>query len=93
VVNAVYEIDVVDGRHDVQINVMFVGGPNERLDFHLEEGEEVYTVRYVTLVRHCSDCTVSGSASASFLRMARPEAVVDPGGRIRPCPPPAIHGI
>jgi len=21
---------------------MFVGGPNERLDYHLEEGEEVY---------------------------------------------------
>jgi len=36
-------------RHDVQINIMFVGGPNERLDYHLEHGEEVcvYTPRLV----------------------------------------------
>ena len=33
-------------RHDEQINVMFVGGPNERLDFHLEEGEEVSALYY-----------------------------------------------
>lgn len=33
---------IVGRRHDVQINVMFVGGPNERMDFHLEEGDEVY---------------------------------------------------
>jgi len=31
-------------RHDVQITVMFVGGPNERLDFHLEHGEEVFNI-------------------------------------------------
>lgn len=28
--------------HDDQLSVMFVGGPNERLDFHLEEGEELF---------------------------------------------------
>lgn len=28
-------------RHRYQLNVMFVGGPNERKDYHIEEGEEV----------------------------------------------------
>ncbi|KAI1240611.1 hypothetical protein IHE44_0009042 [Lamprotornis superbus] len=27
--------------HRYQLNVMFVGGPNERKDYHIEEGEEV----------------------------------------------------
>uniref|UniRef100_A0A8V5FZ63 Uncharacterized protein n=1 Tax=Melopsittacus undulatus TaxID=13146 RepID=A0A8V5FZ63_MELUD len=27
--------------HRHQLNVMFVGGPNERKDYHIEEGEEV----------------------------------------------------
>jgi hypothetical protein len=31
-------------RHNDQLTIMFVGGPNVRKDYHLEEGEEV-TVR------------------------------------------------
>uniref|UniRef100_A0A8C4U9F5 3-hydroxyanthranilate 3,4-dioxygenase n=1 Tax=Falco tinnunculus TaxID=100819 RepID=A0A8C4U9F5_FALTI len=29
-------------RHRHQLNVMFVGGPNERKDYHIEEGEELF---------------------------------------------------
>lgn len=28
-------------RHNTQLKIMFVGGPNERKDYHIEEGEEV----------------------------------------------------
>ncbi|KAM7061741.1 3-hydroxyanthranilate 3,4-dioxygenase isoform 2-T2 [Acridotheres tristis] len=28
--------------HRYQLNVMFVGGPNERKDYHIEEGEELF---------------------------------------------------
>ena len=28
--------------HHTQLDVMFVGGPNQRDDFHLEEGEELF---------------------------------------------------
>lgn len=28
-------------RHFSQLNIMFVGGPNSRKDYHIEEGEEV----------------------------------------------------
>lgn len=28
-------------RHFSQLNIMFVGGPNTRKDYHIEEGEEV----------------------------------------------------
>jgi hypothetical protein len=28
-------------RHLSQLNIMFVGGPNSRKDYHIEEGEEV----------------------------------------------------
>nr|XP_009667208.1 PREDICTED: 3-hydroxyanthranilate 3,4-dioxygenase isoform X8 [Struthio camelus australis] len=28
--------------HRYQLNVMFVGGPNERKDYHIEEGEEMF---------------------------------------------------
>lgn len=28
-------------RHNDQLKVMFVGGPNIREDYHIEEGEEV----------------------------------------------------
>ncbi|NXX61722.1 3HAO dioxygenase, partial [Scopus umbretta] len=28
--------------HRHQLNVMFVGGPNERKDYHIEEGEELF---------------------------------------------------
>ncbi|XP_069092813.1 3-hydroxyanthranilate 3,4-dioxygenase isoform X2 [Pleurodeles waltl] len=28
--------------HESQLNVMFVGGPNQRTDYHIEEGEELF---------------------------------------------------
>ena len=31
-------------RHGAgQLKIMFIGGPNQRKDYHIEEGEEVYT--------------------------------------------------
>ena len=31
--------------HNDQLKVFFVGGPNQRKDFHLEEGEELFYKR------------------------------------------------
>ena len=31
--------------HNDQLKVFFVGGPNQRKDFHLEEGEELFYMR------------------------------------------------
>ena len=28
--------------HNVQLVIMFVGGPNNREDYHIEEGEELF---------------------------------------------------
>ena len=34
-------------RHGAgQLKIMFIGGPNQRKDYHIEEGEEVYTFSY-----------------------------------------------
>lgn len=35
-------------RHFSQLNIMFVGGPNVRKDYHIEEGEEVRVVPIIT---------------------------------------------
>lgn len=32
-------------RHEQQLKVFFVGGPNQRKDFHLEEGEELFYMK------------------------------------------------
>jgi len=32
-----------------QLKVMFVGGPNSRKDYHIEEGEEVERIQLITL--------------------------------------------
>lgn len=45
-------------RHFSQLNVMFVGGPNTRKDYHIEEGEEVRdsldsTLDYLMQVNSC----------------------------------------
>ena len=32
-------------RHQEQLKVFFVGGPNQRKDFHLEEGEELFYMK------------------------------------------------
>uniref|UniRef100_A0A8C3C3U0 3-hydroxyanthranilate 3,4-dioxygenase n=1 Tax=Cairina moschata TaxID=8855 RepID=A0A8C3C3U0_CAIMO len=34
--------------HRHQLNVMFVGGPNERKDYHIEEGEELCSLGTAT---------------------------------------------
>jgi hypothetical protein len=31
-------------RHNNQLTIMFVGGPNVRKDYHFEEGEEVLLI-------------------------------------------------
>lgn len=36
-----FKLSLFFSRHRHQLNVMFVGGPNERKDYHIEEGEEV----------------------------------------------------
>ena len=35
--------------HNDQLKVFFVGGPNQRKDFHLEEGEELFYMRKVNM--------------------------------------------
>ncbi len=37
-------------RHNNQLTIMFVGGPNVRKDYHFEEGEEVELLRRVSNV-------------------------------------------
>ncbi len=36
-------------RHEQQLKVFFVGGPNQRKDFHLEEGEELFYMKKGTM--------------------------------------------
>lgn len=37
-------------RHQEQLKVMFVGGPNIRKDYHIEEGEEVRLLLPTSLI-------------------------------------------
>lgn len=37
----IFNSKIILCRHAGQLKVMFVGGPNERKDYHIEEGEEV----------------------------------------------------
>ena len=39
-------------RHFSQLNIMFVGGPNIRKDYHIEEGEEVRQTSLQSLYRN-----------------------------------------
>ena len=39
-----------------QLKVMFIGGPNQRKDYHIEEGEEVRRWRERKLVEEGEEC-------------------------------------
>ena len=39
-----------------QLKVMFIGGPNQRKDYHIEEGEEVRRGRERKLVEAGEEC-------------------------------------
>ena len=42
-------ISSIINRHNTQLKVFFVGGPNTRSDYHMEEGEEVIIIDYMNL--------------------------------------------
>ncbi|CAG2180001.1 unnamed protein product [Oppiella nova] len=35
-------IETTEELHNCQLKVFFVGGPNQRKDYHIEEGEELF---------------------------------------------------
>jgi 3-hydroxyanthranilate 3,4-dioxygenase len=40
-----YKWQCIKNRHEKQLKVFFVGGPNQRKDFHLELGEELFFMK------------------------------------------------
>lgn len=39
------DCQILFNRHEKQLKVFFVGGPNQRKDFHIEEGEELFYMK------------------------------------------------